>query len=140
MRKILIIGARRSEKSLISYLLDKSEKENLFITIGDISEASAQRFTKNHNNARGIQLDVFNEAQRKEAVSKSDLVISMLPAHFHFEVAKDCVAFGKHMVTASYISKEMASLNEAAIEKGLVMMNEIGLDPGVDHMSAMQVI
>ncbi len=140
MRNILIIGAGRSATSLIRYLLDKSKKENLFITIGDISEASAQRFIKNQNNACGIQLDVFNEAQRKEAVSKSDLVISMLPARFHFEVAKDCIEFGKHMVTASYISKEMESLNISAKEKGLVLMNEIGLDPGVDHMSAMQVI
>ena len=120
MRNILLIGAGRSATSLIRYLLDKSKEENLFITIGDISETSAQRFTKNHGNARGIQLDVFNEAQRKEAVSNSDLVISMLPARFHFEVAKDCIEFGKHMVTASYISKEMESLNITAKEKGLV--------------------
>jgi len=120
--------------------LDKSKEENLFITIGDISESAAKRFVNNHSNARGIQLDVFNEVQRKQAVSESDLVISMLPARYHFEVAKDCVHFGKHMVTASYISKEMETLNHAAVEKGLVLMNEIGLDPGIDHMSAMQVI
>ncbi len=140
MRNILIIGAGRSATSLIRYLLEKSRQENLFITIGDISEEAAQKFTKNHSNARGIQLDVYNEAQRKEAVKSSDLVISMLPARFHFEVAKDCIEFEKHMVTASYISKEMESLNNDAVRKGLVMMNEIGLDPGVDHMSAMQVI
>lgn len=120
--------------------MDKSKEENLFITIGDISESAAKRFVNNHSNARGIQLDVFNEVQRKQAVSESDLVISMLPARYHFEVAKDCVHFGKHMVTASYISKEMETLNHAAVEKGLVLMNEIGLDPGIDHMSAMQVI
>ena len=140
MRNILIIGAGRSATSLIRYLLDKSEEENLFVTIGDISESAAKRFINNHSNARGIQLDVFNEVQRKQAVSESDLVISMLPARFHFEVAKDCVQFGKHMVTASYISKDMETLDHAAVEKGLVLMNEIGLDPGIDHMSAMQVI
>ena len=140
MRNILIIGAGRSATSLIRYLLERSVAENLFVTIGDISETAAQRFTLNHSHARGIQLDVFNETQRKEAVAKSDLVISMLPARYHFEVAKDCIEFGKHMVTASYISKEMRSLDEAAREKGLVLMNEIGLDPGIDHMSAMQVI
>lgn len=140
MRNILIIGAGRSATSLIRYLLDKSEKEELFITIGDLSIQSAQRFTTGHPNARGIMLDVFNDVQRKEAVEHSDLVISMLPARYHIEVAKDCIEFGKHMVTASYISKEMQALNPKAQAKGLVFMNEIGLDPGIDHMSAMQVI
>lgn len=140
MRNILIIGAGRSATSLIRYLLDKSEKEDLFITIGDISIQSAQKFTSNHPNARGIMLDVFNDVQRKVAVENSDLVISMLPARYHIEVARDCIEFGKHMVTASYVSKEMQALNHKAESKGLVFMNEIGLDPGVDHMSAMQVI
>ncbi|MAP80203.1 MAG: saccharopine dehydrogenase [Aequorivita sp.] len=140
MRNILIIGAGRSATSLIRYLLEKSEKENLFITIGDISIQSAQKFTSNHPNARGIMLDVFNDVQRKEAVENSDLVISMLPARYHIEVARDCIEFGKHMVTASYISNEMQALNHKAEAKGLVFMNEIGLDPGVDHMSAMQII
>ncbi len=140
MRNILIIGAGRSATSLIRYLLDKSEKEELFITIGDLSIQSAQRFTTGHPNARGIMLDVFNDVQRKEAVENSDLVISMLPARYHIEVARDCIEFGKHMVTASYISKEMQALNHKAQSKGLIFMNEIGLDPGIDHMSAMQVI
>ena len=140
MRNILIIGAGRSATSLIRYLLDKSEAEDLFITIGDISIQSAQKFTSNHPNARGIMLDVFNDVQRKEAVESSDLVISMLPARYHIEVAKDCIEFGKHMVTASYVSNEMQALNHKAEAKDLVFMNEIGLDPGIDHMSAMQVI
>lgn len=140
MRNILIIGAGRSATSLIRYLLDKSEEEELFITIGDLSIQSAQRFTTGHPNARGIMLDVFNDVQRKEAVENSDLVISMLPARYHIEVAKDCIEFGKHMVTASYVSNEMQALNHKAQSKGLVFMNEIGLDPGIDHMSAMQVI
>lgn len=140
MRNILIIGAGRSATSLIRYLLGKSEKEELFITIGDISIQAAQKFTSNHPNARGIMLDVFNDVQRKQAVESSDLVISMLPARYHVEVARDCIEFGKHMVTASYVSKEMQALNHKAESKGLVFMNEIGLDPGIDHMSAMQVI
>lgn len=140
MRNILIIGAGRSATSLIRYLLDKSEEENLFITIGDISVQSAKKLIQNHPNAKGILLDVFNDAQRKEAVKNSDLVISMLPARYHIEVAKDCLALGKNMVTASYVSKEMQALNPKAEAKGLIFMNEIGLDPGVDHMSAMQII
>ena len=137
MRNILIIGAGRSATSLIRYLLDKSEAEELFITIGDISIQHAQKFTTGHPNGRGILLDVFNEVQRKEAVENSDLVISMLPARFHIEVAKDCIEFGKHLVTASYVSDQMQLLDTKARAKGLVFMNEVGLDPGIDHMSAM---
>tara|TARA_B100001063_G_scaffold105052_1_gene98094 strand:- start:7271 stop:8638 length:1368 start_codon:yes stop_codon:yes gene_type:complete len=140
MRNILIIGAGRSATSLIRYLIEKSSAENLHITIGDISIESAQKLTKNHLNASGILLDVFNKKQREEAVKASDIVISMLPARFHIEVAKDCITFEKNLVTASYISDEMQSLNEEVIDKGLVFMNEIGVDPGIDHMSAMQVI
>jgi len=140
MRNILIVGAGRSATSLIQYLLDKSEAEELFLTIGDLNIQNAQKFTDGHPNGRGILLDVFNEKQRREAVENSDLVISMLPARYHIEVAKDCLEFGKHMVTASYISDEMQLLNPMVESKGLVFMNEIGLDPGIDHMSAMHVI
>ncbi|MDC8002779.1 saccharopine dehydrogenase C-terminal domain-containing protein [Aureisphaera galaxeae] len=140
MRNILIIGAGRSATSLIKYLLDKSEAENLFITIGDLSEENAKKFTQGHPNAKGVYLDVFDEEARKEAIQAADLVISMLPARFHIEAAQDCITYGKHLVTASYVSKEMQALDEQAKAKGLVFMNEIGVDPGIDHMSAMQVI
>ena len=140
MKNILIIGAGRSCSSLIKYLIDKSSKENLHILIGDINLENAKSIVNNHKNASAILLDVFNEEQRKEAIKTADIVISMLPARFHIEVAKDCIKFNKHMVTASYISKEMKALDNAAKEKGLVFMNEIGLDPGIDHMSAMQAI
>jgi saccharopine dehydrogenase (NAD+, L-glutamate forming) len=140
MRNILIIGAGRSTTSLIRYLIEKSSSENLYITIGDISLESAQKLTKNHLNTKGILLDVFNKKQREEAVKSADIVISMLPARFHIEVAKDCISYRKNLVTASYISDEMQALNKEVIEKGLVFMNEIGVDPGIDHMSAMQVI
>ncbi|WP_415372184.1 saccharopine dehydrogenase family protein [Patiriisocius sp. Uisw_047] len=140
MRNILIIGAGRSATSLIKYLLEKSEAEELFLTIGDLNVQNAQKFTSGHPNGRGILLDVFNDPQRREAVENADLVISMLPARFHIQVAKDCIEFGKHLVTASYVSNEMKLLDPKAKAKGLVFMNEIGLDPGIDHMSAMQII
>ena len=140
MRNILIIGAGRSATTLIKYLLDKSESEDLFITIGDLSEESAQKFTQGHPRAKGIQLDVFDAPQRSAAIQSADLVISMLPARFHIEAAKDCILYKKHLVTASYVSDEMEALDEDAKANGLVFMNEIGVDPGIDHMSAMQVI
>lgn len=140
MRHILIIGAGRSASSLIQYLLHKSEEQNLHLTIGDLSLELAQRKTKNHKNATAIALDIYNEEQRRNEIQKADIVISMLPAFMHIEVAKDCILFKKHMVTASYISEEMQNLDQLAKENNLVFMNEIGLDPGIDHMSAMKVI
>ena len=140
MKNILIIGAGKSSSSLIKYLLEKSDEENLKIIIADISIENALELIDNHKNASAIIFDVFNENQRKQEIEKSDIVISMLPARFHIEVAKDCLLFNKHMVTASYISKEMKALDIEAKQKGLIFMNEIGLDPGLDHMSAMQVI
>lgn len=140
MRHILIIGAGRSASSLIKYLLDKSEQENLHLTIGDLSLELAQKKTNNHPRATAIAFDIHNEEQRKAEIQKADIVISMLPAFLHIEVAKDCITYKKHMVTASYISDAMQELNEAAIANNLVFMNEIGLDPGIDHMSAMKVL
>jgi saccharopine dehydrogenase-like NADP-dependent oxidoreductase len=140
MRKILIIGAGRSASSLIKYLLDKSDDEKLVITIADLSEALANKKTGNHKNARAISFDVCNDEQRKQEIQQADIVISMLPAHLHIEVAKDCVFYKKSMITASYISEEMKSLDFQAKENHIVLMNEIGLDPGIDHMSAMKIM
>ena len=140
MRNILIIGAGRSASSLIQYLLNKSEVENLHLTIGDLSKELAQRKTNNHKNATAIALDIFDAKQRQTEIQKADIVISMLPAHLHIEVAKDCITFKKNMVTASYISDAMQELDADAKANNLIFMNEIGLDPGIDHMSAMKVI
>ncbi len=140
MKNILIIGAGKSSSYLIKYLLEKSNQENLHLIIGDISTENVDKLINNHRNAESVILDVFNEKQRQKFIKKADIVISMLPARFHIEVAKDCITFQKHMVTASYVSQEMKALDEAAKKKGLILMNEIGVDPGIDHMSAMQVI
>ncbi len=140
MRNILIIGAGRSASSLIQYLLHKSSTQNLHLTIADLSIELAARKTKNHPNATAIALDIFNEQQRKEAIKNATIVISMLPAHLHIEVAKECILFKKNMVTASYVSDAMQSLDGAVKANNLIFMNEIGLDPGIDHMSAMKII
>ncbi|HQK39099.1 MAG TPA: saccharopine dehydrogenase C-terminal domain-containing protein [Flavobacterium alvei] len=140
MRAILIIGAGRSSSYLIQYLLNKSVEEDLHLIIGDLSLESAQKKTNNHPNAMAISLDIFDERSRKEAIQKADIVISMLPAHLHIEVARDCIVCKKNMVTASYISDAMQELDALVKENNLVFMNEVGLDPGIDHMSAMKVI
>ncbi len=140
MRTILIIGAGRSASSLIRYLLEQSDKENLQLILADLSLELAQKKTLQHPNAKAIALNIFEQAQRQNAIQNADLVISMLPAHLHIEVARDCIKFQKHLVTASYISEAMQALDADAKANNLVFMNEIGLDPGIDHMSAMRVI
>jgi len=140
LRKILIVGAGKSTSYLINYFLEKSEHENLHITIGDINPKTiSEKFAK-HTACTILKLDVFNDGERQKAISNSTIVVSMLPARFHILVAKDCITYSKHLITASYISNEIKSLDKQAKEKGLVFMNEIGLDPGIDHMSAMQLL
>ena len=140
MRKILVVGAGKSTSYLIDYFLEKAAEEQLHLTIGDINPGGISSHIKNHDHCTVIQLDIFNADDRNSAIKESDIVVSMLPARMHMKVAQDCISFGKHLVTASYVSEEIKTLDEKARQKGLVFMNEIGLDPGIDHMSAMQVI
>ena len=140
MQNILVIGAGRSASSLINYLLTHSVKENWNVTVGDVSLDLVKQKTAGHANARAIQFDINNDSQREEEIKKADIVISMLPAFMHMNVAKDCVRLKKHLATASYVSKEMKELDAEAKAAGIILMNEIGLDPGIDHASAMKVI
>ena len=140
MRHILVIGAGRSATNLIHYLAEKAAREELQITVADLSLEAAIKNIQGLAHTRGIALDVTQQTQRQALIQEHDLVISMLPAHMHMEVAKDCLTLGKHMVTASYISPSMQQLDEEVRAKNLVFMNECGLDPGIDHMSAMKII
>ena len=140
MKKIFLIGAGRSATDLIEYLLSHAEGSNWKLTIGDVDVEMAKAKTKNHPLSEVILFDVHNKEQREKCISSSDLVISMLPAHLHMEVAEDCVRFGKHMATASYISPAMRLLQQSALDQKVILMNEVGLDPGIDHASAMKVI
>ncbi|MFC2150998.1 saccharopine dehydrogenase family protein [Bacteroidota bacterium] len=140
MKKILILGAGLSSSSLIKYLLDHSNQYNWKIRVGDMSLDVAKRKVNKHQNGEAFEFNVFNEHQRIEEIQNAEVVISMLPARFHYLVAEKCVEFGKHMITASYVSKEVKELHKDAVAKGLLLLNEIGVDPGIDHMSAMKVI
>ena len=140
MRKILIVGSGKSTSYILKYLIDKSTAENLFITVADIHIDNAKKLINNHPQATTLKLDVFDLNARSEAIRNTDIVISMLPASLHIEVAKDCILYKKHLVTASYVSQEMEALDIEVKKNGLIFMNEIGVDPGIDHMSAMQVI
>lgn len=140
MNKILIIGAGRSTSSLISYLLKQSVANDWQITVADSNIQLAETKIKGFQNAKAISFDVNNVTERENAIKEADLVISMLPAFMHGDVARDCVKFGKHIATASYVSEEMKELDAEAKQKGLLILNECGLDPGIDHASAMKII
>ena len=140
MKKILVIGAGRSAVTLIKYLLDHSLENNWQVTVADFSEDLARKAIIGSVNGKAIHFNVMDDTQRVAEISNADIVISMLPASMHFIVAKDCVRLKKDLVTASYISKEIADLDESAKKAGVLLLNEIGVDPGIDHMSAMAVI
>lgn len=140
MKNILVIGAGRSAVTLIKYLLQNSDSNNWQVTVADFSEDLAKRAVNDHQNGRAIFFNVNDSDKRENEIMSSDIVISMLPASLHFTVAKDCVRLKKNLVTASYVSQEIAELDKAAKQAGIILLNEIGLDPGIDHMSAMSVI
>lgn len=140
MQNLLIIGAGRSATALIGYILDAARQHNFFVTIADADLETAQRKIDGHPNGRAIWLDAAKPADRRDVIQRHDVVVSLLPPQMHLEVAQDCITLGKHMVTASYVSKQVLRLGDEARQRALVFMNEIGLDPGIDHMSAMQRI
>jgi saccharopine dehydrogenase (NADP+, L-glutamate forming) len=140
MQNILLLGAGKSATSLITYLLEQSGKLGIQLTVADQSKEQAQLKLGNHPAGRVLELDVLNKSSRQKAISEAEVVISMLPATLHMLVAKDCLVLGKHLATASYVSEEMHALHHEVKSKGLVFINEAGLDPGIDHMSAMKMM
>jgi saccharopine dehydrogenase-like NADP-dependent oxidoreductase len=140
MKRILVLGAGRSSSACISYLIDNAVANNWQITIGNVIESEAKERIGASANARAILFNIENTEASRDAISKTDVVISLIPASFHPLVAKLCLAEKKHLLTASYVSDEMKTFDAEAKEKGLLFLNECGLDPGIDHMSAMQVI
>ncbi|MGC6470892.1 MAG: saccharopine dehydrogenase C-terminal domain-containing protein [Flavobacteriales bacterium] len=140
MKRILVVGAGLSASSLIQYLLEKSENKNWHVTVADFDVDLAVQKVNGHTNASALKFDVFDIEQRQDAIREADIVVSMLPAHMHIMLAEDCVIQGVNMVTASYVSDEMKALNESANSKGVLLLNEIGLDPGIDHLSAKKII
>lgn len=140
MKHILIIGAGLSSSYLIRYLLAQSEMHSWKITVADTDLELANRKVNDHANGLAISLNVQHTGELNAAVSQVDLVISMLPASMHFTVAEACLQHRKHLFTASYISEEMKSLHIEALKANVLFLNECGLDPGIDHMSAMKLI
>lgn len=139
-KTILILGAGKSATVLIDYLLRDAEKKVRKFIIADVSLEAAEQKVKGHLSVTAKALDIENEAERKGLIQQADLVISMLPPTFHPLVASDCVAESKHFFSASYSSPEMKKLEPEIKSKNLFFLNECGLDPGLDHMSAMHLM
>jgi len=140
MKNILILGAGLSATTMIKYLLEQSTEHNWKLRIGDQTEELVIQKTKNHPNSEAFSFDVNNHTQLNAEVEKADVVISFLPARFHHIAAAACVLNSKHMITASYVSPEMKTLDKEAKEKNICLWNELGVDPGIDHMSAMKIV
>ena len=139
MRKILIVGAGKSSPYLIKYLLDKSQEEELLIHITDLDTNHIKKYQK-YENCKVSPINISSEKEREEFISESDLVISMLPARFHIILAKSCLKLKRNLLTASYVSEEMKTLTDDIKNSELLFLNEMGLDPGIDHMSAKKII
>jgi saccharopine dehydrogenase-like NADP-dependent oxidoreductase len=140
MKRVLILGAGLVTGPMVKYLLDKGYQ----VTLASRTVAKAQAMLGDHPHGEAVAYDIEADpegAALDELVARSDLAVSLLPYIYHVRVARACLAFrGKPMVTTSYVSPAMRELDAPAREAGLIILNEVGLDPGIDHMSAMQII
>ncbi len=140
MKKILVLGAGLSSASLIQYLLKNAKKENWEIIVADANIEAAENRIGRNKAGKAIALDILDENKRIALIKKSDLVISLLPPSLHHLAALNCIEAKIPMITASYVSEEMKKLHPLALKAGVLILNEIGLDPGLDHLSAMEMI
>lgn len=140
MKNILILGAGLSTNSLISYLLDNATKHNWHITVGDIDKKTAHKKVNGHPNGSAVVFDINDDMESWRTIADNDVVISMLPAFMHHKVADKCIDLRKPMLTASYATDELKALDEKAKKADIPIMMELGLDPGIDHMSAMNLV
>ena len=139
-KKILVLGAGKSSSYLIKYLTDQADLLDWQITIADSDVRAAQKKIGKKKHAQVAWLDAFNLNALTKLVGLNHLVISLLPPEMHAEVAKICLLHKKHLLTASYLTDEMRALHKSAERAGVVFLNECGLDPGIDHLSAKKII
>ena len=140
MKTIVLIGAGKSATVLIDYLIAEAETNNWKFIVADSNREQILLKTNNSKFAEAVQLDVTNEKQRGDLIQRAHVVISMMPPALHFLVAKDCVEYRKHLLTASYLDDKMKSLADEISNRKLLFICEMGLDPGIDHMSSMKII
>jgi len=137
IKKVLVLGAGLVARPLVKYFLDRPEFE---LTVASRTVSKAEELIQGHPRGRAQALNSNDDAALREAISRCDLAISLLPATQHVTVAEHCIALKKPMATTSYVSPAMRALEPRAIEAGIMILNECGLDPGIDHMSAKRII
>ena len=138
---IVLFGAGKSATVLIDYLIKQSTTQQWHVIIADISKAAILEKTKLHPNTTAIALHVANDVTaRQQLVAQASIVLSLLPPHLHILVAQDCISYRTHLITASYTDDAIKKLEGDIKNKGILFLYEMGLDPGIDHMSAMQLI
>ncbi len=140
MKTILLFGAGKSATVLIDYLLKESEENKWKFIIADADKSQILLKINNSKYAEAVEIDITNDEQREKIIQRAHVVISMMPPALHYLVARDCVEYRKHLLTASYVDKNINSLREEIIQRKLLFLCEAGLDPGIDHMSAMKII
>ena len=140
MKTILLIGAGTSSAVLIDYLLKEAAENNWKFIIADADIKQVLSKTNHSRFARAVQIDITNDEQRSTLIRECHVVISMMPPNLHFLIAKDCVEYRKHLLTASYLDPQIKSLQDEINHRKLFFLCEMGLDPGIDHMSAMHLL
>ncbi len=140
MKFILVLGAGKSATCLIEYLIKESYSNKWELTVADGNIELAKSKLGNAPAGKAVGVNIENSNERRALIEKADVVVSLLPPHLHSLVAKDCVVAGKHLLTASYVDDELKSLEPEIKKRKLIFLCEMGLDPGIDHMSAMQLI
>ncbi len=136
MKKVLILGAGMVVRPIVKYLLDKG----YLVTVATRTKSKADAMIDGHPNGTSMAWTVDDEETLDRLISEHDLTVSLLPYAYHLMVAKKCIAHKKNMVTTSYMKPEMKALDQEAKDAGIVIIMELGLDPGIDHMSAMRII
>ena len=137
MKHVLVLGAGLVARPLVRYLL---EEASFKVTVASRTLGKAEALVNHHPHGIGKAWETTDQQGLHDFVQQADLVVSLLPANFHVLVAEVCLSLKKHLVTTSYVSEAMQSLDRRARDNGVILLNEIGLDPGIDHMSAMKVI
>lgn len=140
MKRILVLGAGRTLPSLINYLATRADEMSWEVRVADISLQHVLQKIEGYSNVSACEFDVQLPEQREKEIAAADLVISLLPVRFHILAAKTCLKFKKHLLTASYVSDEMKAMDQQAKKNGVLLLNECGLDPGIDHMTAMAAL
>ncbi len=140
MQTILVAGAGKSSTYLIEYLLENASRNKWNVIVADGDAAAIAKKVNKHPFAEAAVFDINNKAQREALVKRADIVLSLMPPHLHILLAHECLEHKKNLITSSYISDEMRSMDAAVKEAGLMFMCEMGLDPGIDHMTASKII